>query len=71
MKQLTKANVLAQVVYNIISVLLAVLIFHFVSSEFIWIYVVLAIMLSFPFKNRAQNVSYKWLIKKYSPGGKL
>ena len=71
MKQLTKANVLAQVVYNIISVLLAVLIFHFVSPKFIWIYVVLAIMLSFPFKNRAQNVSYKWLIKKYSPGGKL
>ncbi|MBR0090956.1 MAG: glycosyl transferase [Lachnospiraceae bacterium] len=71
MKQLTKANVLAQVVYNIISVLLAVLIFHFVSPNFIWIYVVLAIMLSFPFKNWAQNASYKRLIRKYSPEGKI
>ena len=69
MKQLTKANVLAQVGYNIISVLLAILIFHFASPKFIWIYVALAIMLSFSFKNWAQNVSYKWLIKKYSPGG--
>ena len=71
MKQLTKANVLAQVGYNIISVLLAILIFHFASPEFIWIYVVLAIMLSFPFKNRAQNASYKRLIKKYGTEGKI
>lgn len=64
MKELTKANVLAQVGYNMISVLLAFLIFQFVSPKFIWIYVVMAIILSAPFKKWAQNISYERLIRK-------
>ena len=71
MKELTKANVLAQVGYNIVSVLLGILIFRFVSPKYIWIYVVLAIMLSFPFKNLAQNISYKRLTGKYGTKGKI
>ena len=66
MKELNKAYVLAQVVYNIISVLLAILIFHFVSPAFIWVYVVLAIILCAPFKNWSQNSNYKRLIRKYN-----
>lgn len=67
-KKLNKANVLAQVIYNIVSVLLAILIFQFVSTKFIWIYVVLIAILGSPFRNWAQNVSYKWLIRKYNLG---
>lgn len=63
-KKLNKANVLGQVVYNIISILSAILIFHFVSPKFIWIYVVLAVVLSSPYKKLIQNQYYKRLIKK-------
>lgn len=66
MKKLAKANVLAQVVYNIIFVLLAVLIFCFVSPKFIWVYVVLAVVLSSPYKSWVQNEIYNWLIRKYN-----
>lgn len=66
MKKLAKANAFTQVVYNIISVLLAVFIFRFVNLKFIWIYVVLAIILSLPFRKWTQNASYKRLIKKYN-----
>ena len=64
-KELNKANTLAQVAYHVISILLAVLIFHFVSPKFIWIYVVLAIILSAPFKKWSQSMNYKRLISKY------
>lgn len=70
MKTLTKANVLAQSAYNMISVLLAILIFYFVSPKFIWVYVVLAIILSSPFRKWVQNANYKRLIRKYNPEGK-
>ena len=70
MKKLTRANFLAQACYNIGSVLLAILIFRFVRPAFIWLYVILAVILSFPFKNLAQNISYKWLIRAYSRTGK-
>ena len=65
LKELTKANVLAQVIYNVAAILLALVLFRFVSPKFIWIYVALAILLSFPFRNWAQNAAYRWLIKKY------
>ena len=64
MKKMTKANVLAQVGYNLASILLALLLFRLISPSFIWIYVLLAILLSFPFKNWAQEASFKWLIRK-------
>ena len=69
-KELNKSNTLAQVAYNVISILLAVLIFHFVSPKFIWIYVVLAIIPSTPFKKWSQSLSYKRLIRKYNLEGK-
>ena len=70
MKALNKANALAQVVYNVISILLAVFLFHFVSPKFIWLYVVLAILLSTPFKKWSQSLNYKRLIRQYNPEGK-
>lgn len=69
MKKLNKANVFAQIAYNVISVLLAILIFQFVSPNFIWIYVVLAIILSGPYKNLVQSISYNYLINKYVKSG--
>ena len=65
MQKLTRANVLAQVAYNVISILLAVLLFHFISTKYIWIYVVLAIVISGPYKTWVQKVSYERLIKVY------
>ena len=64
MKKMTKANVLAQVGYNLASILLALLLFRLISPSFIWIYVLLAILLSCPFKNWAQEASFKRLIRK-------
>lgn len=64
MKKMTKANVLAQVGYNLVSILLALLLFRFISPSFIWIYVLLAVLLSFPFKNWAQEASFKRLTRK-------
>ena len=64
-KELNKANVLSQVGYNVVLILLGILIFHFISPAYIWIYVVLAIILGSPFKTWAQNMNYKRLIRKY------
>ncbi len=63
-RELNQKNAIAQILYNLISLLLGLLIFRFVSPRFIWIYVMLAVMLSFPFKNRAQNAIYRRLIRK-------
>lgn len=65
LKEMSKNNVIAQVAYNLLSILLAVLLFRFVSPRFIWVYVVLAVLLSFPFRKWAQNTGYKRLIGKW------
>ena len=64
LKEMSKNNVIAQVAYNLFSILLAVLLFRFVSPRFIWVYVVLAVLLSFPFRKWAQNAGYKRLTGK-------
>lgn len=65
MQKMTTANILAQVGFNVVSILLAILLFHFISPKFIWVYVILIILLSGPYKNWIQKVSYERLIKRY------
>ena len=63
MKQLNRANVRWQVIYNLVKILLGVLVFRFTGGAFRWIYVAAAILLS-PFINKlAQRYQYKRLIE--------
>ena len=70
-RDLGRANVALQVGYSIFSILLASILFRFISAKYLWIYIVLAIGLSTPINKRLQNAAYKWLVrKKLKQGGK-
>ena len=70
-RDLGRANVALQVGYSIFSILLASILFRFISAKYLWIYIVLAIGLSTPINKRLQNTAYKWLVrKKLKQGGK-
>ena len=63
-RDLGRANVALQVGYSIFSILLASILFRFISAKYLWIYIVLAIGLSTPINKRLQNAAYKWLVRK-------
>ena len=62
-KNLSKANVGLQVGYSIVAILLANILFHIISIKYLWIYIVLAIVLSMPINKLLQKAVYKHLVK--------
>jgi len=62
-RDLNKANVGLQIGYSIFTILLANIIFRIVSLKYLWIYIVLAIVLSMPINKLLQKTAYKHLVK--------
>ena len=62
-RDLGKVNVGLQMGYSIITVLLANILFHIISIKYLWIYIVLAIVLSMPVNKLLQKAAYKHLVK--------
>ncbi len=62
-RDLSKANVGLQVWYSIVTILLANILFRIISIKYLWIYIVLAIVLSPPINKLLQKAVYKHLVK--------
>ncbi|MBQ5317439.1 MAG: glycosyl transferase [Oscillospiraceae bacterium] len=60
-RELNKAVVTEQILYNVISVILASILFRFVRASYLWIYIAAVILLSAPIKNVFQEAHYKKL----------
>ncbi|MCR4884822.1 MAG: glycosyl transferase [Clostridiales bacterium] len=63
LKKLNRITTAGQILYNLAVILIALFLFRQVSPRYLWIYIVLAVLLSFPFKNLLQNAFYKKLAK--------
>ena len=66
MKALAGANTRWQLLYNAAAIILGILLFRFilVGRQFLWLYIVLAVLLGFPVKKALQNLSYRRLTGK-------
>ena len=64
MQALKKASTCWQILYSLLTVVIAIIIFHFMNTRFLWIYIVLAVLLGFPIKKALQDISYHRLISK-------
>ncbi len=62
-RDLGKAAAGLQVGYSILTIILANILFRFISIKYLWIYIVLAIVLSMPVNQLLQKVAYKRLVK--------
>ena len=62
-RDLSKANVGLQVGYSVVTILLANILFHIISIKYLWIYIVLAIVLSTPINKLLQKATYKRLVR--------
>lgn len=60
---LSKANVGLQVGYSVVTILFANILFHIINIKYLWIYIVLAIVLSTPINKLLQKVAYKHLVR--------
>ena len=63
-KTMNKAVVTEQILYNIIMIVLAYILFRFISTKYLWIFIVAAILLSAPAKHCFQQIYYKKLISQ-------
>ena len=64
MKDLVRDNFKLEILYNAFIIILACLVFQFISRKYLWIFIVLAVMLSFPVKKALQNMAYQRLTRK-------
>lgn len=64
MKDLVRENFKLEILYNAFIIILACLVFQFISRKYLWIFIVLAVMLSFPIKKALQNIAYQRLNRK-------
>ena len=62
-RDLSKANVGLQIGYSLGAMLLANILFRIISIKYLWIYIVLAVVLSAPVNKLLQNAMYKHLVK--------
>ena len=62
-RDLNKANVGLQVGYGMVSILLANVLFRIINIKYLWMYIVLAIVLSGPVNKLLQKAVYKHLVK--------
>ena len=63
-RDLGKASVGLQVGYSAVTILLANLLFRFIDIKYLWIYIVLAVVLSVPVNKMLQTAVYKRLCRK-------
>jgi hypothetical protein len=63
-RDLGKASVGLQVGYSAVTILLANLLFRFIDIRYLWIYIVLAVVLSVPVNKMLQKAAYKRLCRK-------
>ncbi len=63
-KKLNRSVIAEQILYNVIVIGAAFVLFRFIDIGFLWIYIAAAVLLSAPIKNLYQNIRYKQLIKK-------
>ena len=63
-RDLGKASVGLQVGYSAVNILLANLLFRFIDIKYLWIYIVLAVVLSVPVNKMLQKAVYKRLCRK-------
>ena len=71
MKELSKANVMYQVLYNAVSILLAMILFRFIDTKYLWIYIPAAVMLAAPVNKLLQRITYSRLVKKKNQESKI
>ena len=60
-KELSKAVVIEQILYNVILILTGIILFRYVSVNYLWIYIPAAVLLSSPIKELFQRAYYKKL----------
>ena len=60
-KELNKAAVTWQIVYNILLIVLGRVLFSFIDVKYLWIYIAAAVILSGPVKNIIGQISYRRL----------
>ena len=63
-KQFNKAVVTEQIIYNVLAVVIALILFRFVSVKYLWIYIVAEVLLSAPLKKAFQQYYYSRLTGK-------
>ena len=63
-RDLGKASVGLQVGYSAVTILLANLLFRFIDIKYLWIYIVLAVVLSVPVNKMLQKAVYKQMVRR-------
>ena len=63
-KELGRANVRWQLLYNAVTIPLALVLFQVLPTKLLWIYIPLSVLVSFPVKNALQDLSYRRLTNK-------
>ena len=64
MKELGKANVINQVIYSVLMTIIGLILFRFVDTKFLWIYIVLAVIIGEPVKKKMSMLSYRRIVSK-------
>ena len=61
-RELNKAVVTEQILYNVMAAVFGAVLFRFISVRYLWIYIAAAVLLSAPVKNIFQRIYYNKLI---------
>lgn len=62
-RDLSKVNVGLQVGYSMVTILLGNILFRIINIKYLWIYIVLAIVLSMPINKLLQKMAYRILVR--------
>jgi MGT family glycosyltransferase len=62
-RDLSKVNVGLQVGYSMVTILLGNILFRIINIKYLWIYIVLAIVLSMPINKLLQKIAYRILVR--------
>lgn len=64
-KELNKGVIVGQILYNVILILIGSVLFRFIDTGYLWIYIAAAVVLSAPVKNIIQQMYYKKLTSEH------
>ena len=62
-RDLSRINIGLQVGYSLFTILLASILFRFIPTKYLWLYIVLAVALSTPVNKRLQEAAYRRLVR--------
>lgn len=62
LKLLGKANIRGQIFYNAAAIIIGNILFRFICIRWLWVYILAAILLSFPVNGKLQDMAYRKLI---------